>query len=97
MNDNTTKHSLAKVIFYEVGISTSLAESFIDNVLEAIIDHAIKDKAVKIPKFGSFYLKSKKARIGRNLNTQEEVEISARNVISFQSSNHLKQAINDEV
>ena len=97
MSGNVTKNSLSKAIFYEAGIPVAIAEDFLDSLFDLIIENEVKDGAAKIPKFGSFYVKNKKSRLGRNLNTQETVEISARKVVSFQPSNHLKRVINDEV
>ena len=94
MNDTITKNSLAKRIFYQTGIPVSLASEIIDSLFANIIDHAVTDGSVKIPKFGSFYVKNKTERAGRNLNTNKNVIIKARKVVSFRPSTQLKQAIN---
>ena len=95
MDDSVTKNTLAKTIFYETGIPAVIAEEILDSVFASIVAHAKLDGAVKIPKFGSFVVRKKKPRIGRNLNTGEEVVIKARNVVSFQASGQLKQVINE--
>jgi integration host factor subunit alpha len=96
MSDSITKNSLAKVILYETGIPVSIAQAILDSLFENIINFTIKDEEMKIPKFGSFYVKSKKPRIGRNINTQESVMINARKVVSFYPSSQLKQEVNEK-
>lgn len=91
---NITKSSLAKNIFYEIGIPTSVALDIVDSVFDIMLEKIVADGAVKIPKFGSFNVKAKASRIGRNLNTGEKVTISPRKVVSFSSSDQLKKAIN---
>lgn len=97
MDNNITKNLIAKTLFYETGIPISILENFLDNLFKQIIINTKNDGLTKISNFGSFYIKNKKPRVGRNLNTLEEVVISARNVISFQPSEYLKQAINDKI
>ena len=97
MSDSVTKNSLAKAILYETGIPTSIAQELLDSLFENIINSVTAEGSVKIPKFGSFYVKEKKARMGRNLNTNTSVLINARKVISFHPSNQLKQAVNDPI
>ena len=89
-----TKNSLAKNIFYEMGIPTSVALNIVDSVFEIMIEKMVEEKQVKIPKFGSFKVKNKDARVGRNLNTGEDVTIKPRIIVSFSSSEQLKKAIN---
>ncbi len=90
-----TKNTLARTILYETGIPVSIAENIIDSIFDTLITRTVTDGAIKISKFGSFIVKNKKARIGRNLNTQENVAIKARKVVSFQTSSKLRQAINE--
>lgn len=92
---SVTKNTLAKTILYETGIPVTIAEDILDSIFDALITSAAIDGSVKIAKFGSFVVKNKKARIGRNLNTQENVAIKARKVVSFQVSSKLRQAINE--
>lgn len=95
MSDTVTKNSLAKAVFYETGIPVTIAHDVIDSLFQTIILSTVDDGKVKIPKFGSFYVNNKKTRVGRNLNTQEDVVIQARKVVSFRPSNQLKQAVNE--
>lgn len=90
-----TKNTLAKTILYETGIPVSIAEDIVDNIFDSIINYAANDGSVKIANFGSFTVKKKKSRMGRNLNTQEDVMIKPRKVVGFQASGKLKQAINE--
>ena len=95
MKDTITKNTIANNIFYETGIPATMAQEIVDNLFTTIINAAATDGVVKIPKFGSFYVKQKSQRIGRDLNTNEDKIITARKVVSFQPSNQLKQAVND--
>ncbi len=90
-----TKNTLAKSILYETGIPITMAQDILDSLFDIIIESSVKDGSAKIPKFGSFYVKDKKSRPGRNINTKEEVLIQARKVVTFLPSNHLKQAVNE--
>jgi len=94
MKDTITKNSLAKSVFYQTGIPATLALEVIDSIFANIIEHAVNDGSVKIPKFGSFYVKDKAERMGRNLNTNKDAIIKARKVVSFRPSTQLKQAVN---
>lgn len=96
MDQSVTKNSLAKAILYEMGIPVSITQKLLDSLFESIIDSTAQDGEMKIPKFGSFYAKMKKPRIGRNINTQEDVVINARRVVSFNPSKQLKQAVNEK-
>ena len=95
MSDSITKHTLAKAILYETGIPLSISLDVIDSLFDGIKDSAVSDGKVKIPNFGSFSVNKKNSRVGRNLNTKEEVIIDARKVVSFTPSNTLKQAVNE--
>jgi nucleoid DNA-binding protein len=96
MGQSITKNSLAKAVLYETGIPVSIAQKLLDSLFESLMDSTAKDGEMKIPKFGSFYAKMKKSRMGRNINTQEAVVINARRVVSFNPSKQLKQAINEK-
>lgn len=92
---SVTKNTLAKTILYETGIPVSIAEDIVDSIFDNIIKHSANDGSVKIANFGSFTVKNKKSRMGRNLNTQEDVMIKPRKVVGFQSSGKLKKAVNE--
>ncbi len=77
-----------------VGISKKVIEVLVDDFFDIVINNLIRNKIVKISNFGTFYLKNKKQRLGRNPKTKEEAVISKRNVITFKSSKELKKYIN---
>ncbi len=95
MDKTITKNTLAKTIFYEIGIPVSIAQDIVDSVFDNITKHAAQDGSVKIPNFGSFYVKEKQQRMGRDLNTLADVVIDARKVVSFHPSNQLKRLVNE--
>ena len=87
--DKTTRESLANQISKEFGIAYSIAYKKIDNILNHWC-HKLISTDLSISSIGSFKIKSKKSRIGRNPKTKEEYEIKPRKVISYKKSNKLK-------
>ena len=80
---NLTKKDLATSISKKIGISNLYAEKIMNNILETIIENLKLYKSTKITNFGSFLIKRKKERIGRNPNNKEVHKIKERNVIKF--------------
>ena len=78
----------------QLGYPKKVSEILIEDFFDLIIDELIKNKIVKISKFGTFIIKNKKQRLGRNPKTKEIASISKRNVISFKASKELKEYIN---
>ena len=78
----------------QIGFSKKISENLLDDVFEIILNNIIKNKKVKIAKFGTFSLKKKYQRIGRNPKTGETKIISERNVILFKASKEFKKYIN---
>ena len=78
----------------QIGFSKKISESLLEDFLSIILNELIKNKKVKIPKFGTFTLRFKKSRIGRNPKTLEKKIIKERNVILFKPSSELKAYIN---
>ena len=78
----------------QIGYSKNLSENLVEDVFEIILQNLIKYKKVKLSQFGTFILKKKKERIGRNPKTKESKIISERNVIIFKPSNEFKRYIN---
>jgi len=78
-----------------LGISRSEAGEMLDTVLSAINEALQKEKEVKISSFGTFLVRLKKPRIGRNPKTKQEAPIDARNAVSFYASNLLKKRIHN--
>ena len=80
----------------QIGFSKKISESLLEDFLSIILNELIKNKKVKIPRFGTFILRYKKSRIGRNPKTLEKKIIKERNVILFKPSSELKANINNE-
>ncbi|MEE9446835.1 MAG: integration host factor subunit alpha [Arenicellales bacterium] len=85
-----TKAKLAEALFDEVGFNKREAKELIDQFFEEIRLSLEDGEAVKISGFGSFLLRDKNSRPGRNPKTGEEVSISARRVVTFRASQKLK-------
>jgi len=96
MKINLTKKDLINSIYMQIGFSKNLSENLLDDFLETIIDNLKKNKILKISKFGTFSLRTKKSRIGRNPLTKENKVISSRNVILFKPSREFKNYINSK-
>ncbi len=88
-----TKARLAEALFDEVGFNKREAKDIIDQFFEEIRSSLESGEAVKISGFGSFVLRDKSSRPGRNPKTGEEVPISARRVVTFRASQKLKKRI----
>ena len=91
---NLTKKDIINSIYMQIGYTKSVSENLLDDLLSIILNELISKKKVKIPKFGTFILRNKKSRMGRNPKTREEKVISERNVILFKASKELKDYIN---
>ena len=79
----------------QIGFSKKISENLLDDILSIILKNIITHKKVKISKFGTFILRNKKKRIGRNPKTKETKVISQRNVILFKPSKDFKKYINE--
>ena len=91
---NLTRDEIADFINNEFGLTKKDCIGMVNELIEEIISGLIKNKFVKIHNFGTFKLRQKKARIGRNPKTKEEIIISARNVISFIPSKKVLKTLN---
>ena len=94
MRINLTKKEIINSIYMQLGFSKNISENLIEDFLSIILDELIEKKKVKIENFGTFILRFKKSRIGRNPKTLEKKIISERNVVLFKPSNDLKKIIN---
>ncbi len=94
MRINLTKKEIINSIYMQLGFSKKISENLLEDLLSIILDELLKNKKVKIPKFGIFILRYKKSRMGRNPRTNEKKIISERNVILFKPSKELKNYIN---
>tara|TARA_Y100000996_G_C22204877_1_gene512902 strand:+ start:267 stop:566 length:300 start_codon:yes stop_codon:yes gene_type:complete len=97
MRTNLTKKDLVNLIYMQLGFSKLISESLIDDFFESIFDNLKKNKKLKISNFGTFILREKKSRIGRNPKTKESKTISARKVILFRASKDFKNFINNRI
>ena len=79
----------------QLGFSKNVIDNIIDDIFMLILNEIIQNKKVKISNFGTFILRNKKSRIGRNPKTLEKKVITERNVILFKPSRYLKNYIND--
>lgn len=89
-----TRADIAENICEEIGLSRKDAGDILDMVIEEVKNELVAGRDVKISSFGSFLLKHKNARIGRNPKTGVEAEITPRTVISFRPSQGMKNAVN---
>ena len=94
MRINLTKKDLVNLVYMQLGFSKQISESLIDDFFFTVSDNLYKEKKIKISKFGTFSIRKKKSRIGRNPKTKEIKKISERNVVLFKSSKEFKEFIN---
>ena len=80
----------------QVGFSKQISEYLIDEFFSLITLNLKKEKKLKLTKFGTFFIRSKKSRIGRNPKTKEDKIISERNVVLFKPSKEFKEFINSK-
>jgi integration host factor subunit alpha len=90
-----TRADLGEAVYQEIGLSRNESADLLESVLEYMADALIKGETVKISSFGSFSVREKGQRIGRNPKTGEEVPILPRKVLVFRPSQVLKSRINE--
>jgi integration host factor subunit alpha len=96
MSESTvTRAQLTEAVYQEVGLSRNESAQLVESVLEEISGALVRGEAVKISSFGSFAIREKGERIGRNPKTGEEVPILPRKVLVFRASHVLKEKINE--
>jgi len=94
MSGNTlTRLDLSEAVFREVGLSRNESAELVESVLKHISDALVRGENVKISSFGTFNIRDKNARIGRNPKTGEEVPIKPRRVLSFRPSHLMKDRV----
>ena len=93
---NLTKKDLINSTYMQIGFSKNISENLIDDLLLTIIESLKKEKKLKLSKFGTFSVRSKKSRIGRNPLTKEEKVITDRDVILFKPSKEFKDLVNSK-
>ena len=94
MRINLTKRDLVNVVYMQLGFSKQVSENLIEDFLSTIISNIKREKKLKLSKFGTFSIRQKKSRIGRNPKTKEAKLISSRNVVLFKPSKEFKEFVN---
>ena len=94
MRTNLTKKDLVNLIYMQLGFSKQISENLIDDFFQIIIVNLIQEKKLKLSKFGTFSIRQKKSRVGRNPKTKEEKMINQRNVVLFKPSKEFKNFVN---
>ena len=91
---NLTKKDLINSVYMQIGFSKNISENLIDDFLSTITENLLVEKKLKLSNFGTFSIRSKKSRIGRNPKTKEEKIISDRDVVLFKASKEFKDLVN---
>ena len=93
---NLTKKDLINSVYMQIGFSKSISENLIDDFFYTLAVNLKIEKKLKLSKFGTFLIRSKKSRIGRNPKTKEEKTISNRDVVLFKASKEFKDLVNSK-
>ena len=94
MRINLTKKDLVNVVYMQLGFSKQISENLIDDFLSTIVTNIKQEKKLKLSKFGTFSIREKKSRVGRNQKTKEIKIISSRDVVLFKPSKEFKEFVN---
>lgn len=89
-----TKLDIINEVSEKIGLPRNISETAVESIINFIKETLRKGEPVILRKFGSFYVKDKRERIGRNPKTGEEATISARRVVKFKSGKYFKQVVN---
>ena len=93
---NLTRKDLINSVYMQIGFSKNISENLIDDFFTIITENLKNEKKIKLSKFGTFSIRSKKSRIGRNPKTKEESTISNRDVVLFKASKEFKDLVNSK-
>jgi len=93
---NLTKKDLINAVYMQIGFSKNISENLIEDFLATVIESLKVEKKLKLSKFGTFSIRSKKSRIGRNPKTKEQKTISDRDVVLFKVSKEFKDLVNSK-
>jgi len=96
MRINLTKKDLVNLVYMQLGFSKEISENLINDFLSTIILNIKNEKKLKLSKFGTFSIRKKKSRVGRNPKTNETKIISNRDVVLFKPSKEFKEFINKD-
>lgn len=88
-----TKADIVNNVFEKVGLSKNETQAIVESVFDTIKQTLIAGESVKITGFGTFNVRKKRARIGRNPKTKQEVEITPRRVVTFKASDQIKDLV----
>ena len=94
MRINLTKKDLVNLVYMQLGFSKQISENLIEDFLSTIVINIKSEKKLKLSKFGTFSVRQKKSRVGRNPKTKESKVISSREVVLFKPSKEFKEFIN---
>ena len=94
MRINLTKKNLVNLVYMQLGFSKQISENLIEDFLSTIVTNIKSEKKLKLSKFGTFTIRQKKSRLGRNPKTKESKVISSREVVLFKPSKEFKEFIN---
>ena len=94
MRINLTKKDLVHLVYMQLGFSKQISENLIEDFLSTIASNIKNEKKLKLSKFGTFTIRKKKSRIGRNPKTKETKVISSRDVVLFKPSKEFKEFVN---
>ena len=94
MRINLTKKDLVNLVYMQLGFSKQISENLIEDFLSMIATNIKEEKKLKLSKFGTFSIRQKKSRIGRNPKTKETKVISSRDVVLFKPSKEFKEFVN---
>ena len=94
MRINLTKKDLVNLVYMQLGFSKQISENLIEDFLSTIVSNIKQEKKLKLSKFGTFTIRKKKSRIGRNPKTKESKMISSRDVVLFKPSKEFKEFVN---
>ena len=94
MRINLTKKDLVNLVYMQLGFSKQISENLIEDFLSTIVTNIKNEKKLKLSKFGTFSIRQKKSRIGRNPKTLQEFQIKSRQKLTFKPSEEVKKNIN---
>ncbi len=97
MRNNLTKKNIINSIYMQIGFSKRISETLLDDMLNILSENIVKNKKVKISNFGTFTIREKNKRLGRNPKTKESKFISSRKVVLFKPSKQFKKFLNSNL
>jgi integration host factor subunit alpha len=97
MTKTLTRADLSNIVYKQIGLSLQECNALVDSVIDEVCTSLEQGESVKLSSFGTFSLRRKKQRMGRNPKTGVEVPITSRTVLSFNASNLLKSKVNTKL